>query len=180
MQHRTFSAYIIANLACCATAIVPCLVSSTDMGAADRTCDTLLAASVSPSFSAPAPLPVPAPAAEEAERPRKKPRKKQEYVPGVGTANYAFIIVLYQVAPPMHASLLCIACSTLLSKLAAAYERWHNGKALNPCAMTEPLQSALIFDPLCPGTQAWRAVSWEAGPLRPGGGQRTERQAYLW
>ena len=33
---------------------------------------------------------------EEAERPRKRAKKKQEYVPGVGTANYAFLIILYQ------------------------------------------------------------------------------------
>ena len=41
-------------------------------------------------------VPTAAAAAEDAERPRKRAKKKQEYVPGVGTANYAFLIILYQ------------------------------------------------------------------------------------
>ena len=69
---------------------------------ADQDCMTLFAASVSAPFPAPASQPAPEPAAVEVERPRKKLRKKQEYVPGVGTANYAFIIVLYQVFHPLH------------------------------------------------------------------------------
>ena len=58
------------------------------------------AASVSAPI--PKPIPGPVPAVEEAERPRKKARIAKEYVPGVGTANYAFIIILYQVQITLH------------------------------------------------------------------------------
>lgn len=30
-------------------------------------------------------------------RPKKKARKQKEYIPGVGTAGYAFLITLFQV-----------------------------------------------------------------------------------
>jgi len=63
---------------------------------------------VSGPISAPASAPVPA--VEEAERPRKKPKIAKEYVPGVGTANYAFIIILYQVQITLHPIFLFDMC----------------------------------------------------------------------
>ena len=68
-----------------------------------------LAASVSAPIPVAASMPAPALVAEEVQRPRKKPKKKQEYMPGVGTANYAFIIVLYQVPSSTYIYVCCKA-----------------------------------------------------------------------
>lgn len=88
-------------------------------------------------------------AAPEDTRPKKKVRKQKEYIPGVGTAGYAFLITLFQV---LHWFALLRTSLRYMSKRLQA---------------TLEAQNALICGGMCDtGPQTWRGIPQQNGVVR--------------